>query len=126
MKRDFLFKILFVVTVLFCVDRAVAYIHKPKPDSKEIVLYTTEWCPYCNSLRKHLNNHNIEFKEYDIEKSLSGIAGFWALRIRGVPVSVIGPEVVYGYDIDKINLALIQLGHDINNIENYDNLDKTP
>ena len=84
------------------------------------MLYTTGWCPYCKSLQKHLNNHNIEFKEHDFEKSLSGITGFWALRIRGVPVSVIGPEVVYAYDIDKINLALTQLGHDLNHIENYD------
>jgi hypothetical protein len=26
-----------------------------------------------------------------VEKSLSGFMGFWALRGRGVPVSVIGP-----------------------------------
>ena len=118
MRRNYLVRILFVVIVLFCLDRTAAHLYKPQTDSKDVVIYTTEWCPYCNSLRIHLNNNNIKFTERDVEKSISGIAGFWALRARGVPVSVVGPEVVYGYDIDKINQSLVDLGYDSALLEN--------
>ena len=117
MKQRLLFTLLLTAVTLFILDRAAAYFHTPDADSKDIVIYTTEWCPYCNSLRIHLYNNDIPFTEYDTEKSISGIAGFWALRARGVPVSVIGPEVVYGYDIDNINLALMELGHKIDSTD---------
>ncbi len=113
MKKRILYTLLVTVLVLLVIDRSTAYIYKPKPDATEIILYTTDWCPYCNSLRIHLQTNSIPFTERDIEKSLSGIAGFWALRARGVPVSVIGPEVVYSYDINTINKALVDLGYSL-------------
>ena len=117
MKKRILLTLLFTAITLFALDRSAAYIYTPKPNSKDIVLYTTDWCPYCNSLRIHLNNNSIPFIEHDVEKSISGVAGFWTLRGRGVPVSVIGPEVVYGYDIDTINQNLINLGYSLRSIE---------
>ncbi len=111
MKNRILFTILITAIILLAIDRSAAYFHKPKPDSTDIILYTTDWCPYCNSLRIHLETYNIPYTEHDIEKSISGIAGFWALRARGVPVSVIGPKVVYGYDINTINQSLVELGY---------------
>ena len=111
MKKRILYTLLFTALILLILDRSAVYFHKPNKDSKDIVLYTTDWCPYCNSLRIHLKNNSIPFTEYDVEKSISGITAFWALRARGVPVSVIGPKVVYGYDIDTINHSLIALGY---------------
>ncbi len=113
MKNKILFTLLFTALLLFALDRTTAYIYQPKPDSKEVILYTTDWCPYCNSLRIHLENNDIPYTKRDIEKSISGIAGFWALRARGVPVSVVGPKVVYGYDINKISEQLTSLGYDL-------------
>lgn len=111
MSKRIIYKLLFSCLILFALDRSAAYFHKPTLQSKDIVIYTTDWCPYCNSLRIHLTNNRIVFKEYDVEKSIAGITGMWALRARGVPVTVIGPKVVYGYDIDTINQSLITLGH---------------
>lgn len=99
--------------ILLLFDRAAAGLHRPAPDSTAVVLYTTEWCPYCRSLRLHLDAYRIPYKEYDVEKSLSGIMGFWALRGRGVPVSVIGPDVVYGYNMAQINRSLAALGYEV-------------
>ena len=111
MTKSILYKLLFSFLVLFALDRGSAYFHVPSEQSTDIVIYTTDWCPYCNSLRIHLNNNKIPFKEYDSEKSIAGITGMWSLRARGVPVSVIGPKVIYGYDIDTINQSLIKLGY---------------
>lgn len=111
MTKNIIYKLLFSFLILLALDRGSAYFHIPSAQSTDITIYTTDWCPYCKSLRIHLNKHEIPFKEYDSEKSIAGITGMWSLRARGVPVSVIGPEVVYGYDVDTINQSLITLGY---------------
>jgi mycoredoxin len=105
--------VLAVVLALLIVDRAAAWLHLPDADSKAVVVYTTEWCPYCQSLQMYLNAYRIPYKNYDVEQSLSGMLGFWALRAKGIPVSVIGPEVIYGYDMEKIGKALNKLGYKV-------------
>ncbi|MGQ0579074.1 MAG: glutaredoxin family protein [Betaproteobacteria bacterium] len=97
--------------LLLGLDRYAAFAHRPGADSKAVVIYTTAWCPYCAKLRASLAASGIPFVEHDVEKSLQGQMGFWTLRGRGVPVSAIGPKVIYGYDVARIAFALQDLGH---------------
>ena len=39
-----------------------------------------------------------------------GFLGMWTLRARGVPVSVVGPNVVYGYRVNELVQAFDELG----------------
>lgn len=103
--------LLIAAIILFSMDRLAAHLYVPKENSTAVVIYTTEWCPYCEALKKTLGQYEIPYTEHDTEKSLQGIAGFWALRGRGVPVSVIGAEVIYGYDGQVIADALVQAGY---------------
>jgi len=112
MKKTLIFLLLFAVA-LFSIDRVAAYLYLPKQGSDKVVIYSTSWCPYCKALRNTLNQYNIPFTEHDTEKSLQGFLGFWALRGRGVPVSVIGERVVYGYDGQAITDALVDAGYEI-------------
>lgn len=98
--------------LLVGLDRFAALMHRPDEDSTAVVIYTTAWCPYCARLRSALATSDIPFTEHDVEKSLTGQMGYWTLRGRGVPVSVIGAEVVYGYDLPRLARALNALGHD--------------
>jgi len=52
-----------------------------------------------------------QHKEYDVEKTLQGQLGYWALRARGIPVSVIGAKIVYGYRVEEIQRALADFGY---------------
>jgi len=97
------------LTLLFF-DRYAAAVHRPGENSKEVVIYTTEKCCYCEQLRRSLKSSGIKYKEYDVEKSFQGQLGLWALGARSVPVSVIGPNVVYGYRVDELYKALKALG----------------
>lgn len=97
--------------LLFGVDRYAAYAHRPGPTSTEVTIYTTVWCGYCKRLRQDLQASKIPYAEYDVEKSMQGLLGMWALRARGVPVSVIGPQIVHGYQLPAIETALAALGH---------------
>jgi mycoredoxin len=113
LRKGALFFALGLATLLFTIDRYAAWMHRPAADSTRIVLYTTSWCGYCAALRAQLHASGIVFTEYDVEKSLGGQMGFWALRARGVPVSVIGPQVVYGYQEDALESALSRVGHPV-------------
>lgn len=97
--------------LLLGLDRYAAFAHRPDADSKAVAIYTTAWCPYCAKLRASLAASNIPFVEYDVETSLQGQMGFWTLRARGVPVSAIGPKIIYGYDVSRIAFALQDLGY---------------
>jgi len=97
--------------VLLGLDRYAAFAHYPGADSTAVVIYTTAWCPYCAKLRTSLAASDIPYVEHDVEKSLQGQLGFWTLRGRGVPVSAIGPKIIYGYDVARIAFALRDLGY---------------
>ena len=104
-----LLRILIFILILITFDRAIAYFYVPDENSKEIALYSTSWCSYCASLRLYFDTHGIQYKEYDVEKSAHGAFGLIAFRARGVPITVIGSEVIYGYNMDKVSSALRRL-----------------
>ncbi|HEX5056935.1 MAG TPA: glutaredoxin domain-containing protein [Gammaproteobacteria bacterium] len=113
-----------VLLALLIMDRGAAWLYGPKPGSKDVILYTTTWCPYCESLRAYLKGYNIPYIERDVEKTLAGTLGWWGLgHGRGVPLSVIGEQVVYGYDLVKITAALRAAGYSVqgpgDTAENY-------
>ena len=116
-RRTPLYVALFLATSLLIVDRTAAYIHRPGPASKEVTIYTAQWCPFCRKLRALLDNHEIPYTEHDVEHSLQGSLGFWALRGTGVPVSVIGPDIIYGFDVGKIETSLAGLGYPVSSVQ---------
>jgi glutaredoxin len=76
------------------------------PAGVQVVLYATEWCGYCAKTRELLAARNIPYLEYDIEKSDEGAHRFHQLNGRGVPVLVVGEEVIHGFDQRAIQRAL--------------------
>jgi len=110
-RRNLLWVAAALALLLLGLDRYAAWAHRPDADDTAVVIYTTAWCPYCARLRAALDANAVPYVEHDVEKSLQGQLGFWALRGRGVPVSVIGPKVVYGYDMGRISRALSESGY---------------
>ena len=110
-RRIALYTALILALTLFALDRSAAYLHRPAPDSTAVVIYTTQWCPYCTRLRAWLDYHDIPYSDYDVEKSYRGGMGFWALRGMGVPVVVAGPDIIYGFDSEKLRHSLAALGY---------------
>ncbi len=110
-RRAILYFALLLALGLLAFDRTAAYMHRPSQDSRAVVIYTAAWCPFCKNLKAYLRAHDIPYREYDVEKSIQGGMGFWALRGRGVPVAVVGPETIYGFDRKEIDQALVNLGY---------------
>lgn len=78
-----------------------------------LVMLSAEWCGYCTALRGELNRLGVPYRELDIETNREGEAAFDALDARGVPVLVVGQDVIYGYDPAGARALIAAAGHSI-------------
>jgi glutaredoxin len=76
-----------------------------------IVMLGAEWCGYCQRLKAALEAANVPYTELDVEDGAAGQDAFAALGGRGVPVTVIGQDVVYGYNTARLDKLLSERGH---------------
>jgi glutaredoxin len=72
----------------------------------EVLLYGTAWCQYCARTREYFRMHGIQFTDYDVEHNAAAAQGYRRLRGNGVPVVVIGDEVVHGYNPERVGELL--------------------
>lgn len=80
-------------------------------------LISASWCGYCTKMRKLLKKNNIPFTEYNVEDDDLVNEYIDKNNIgNGVPVTVVGGDVVHGYDEDGLKRALKQNGIKINGI----------
>jgi mycoredoxin len=68
----------------------------------EIVVYTAFWCPDCREAKRFLQQHNLSFKETDIEQT-PGAAEEVVKRTgkRAIPQFVIDGEWVQPYRVGE-------------------------
>jgi glutaredoxin len=76
-----------------------------------IVMLSAEWCGYCKALRLELDGMGVDYRELDIETSEEGELAFQAVRARGVPVLVVGQEIVRGYNPERARELIRAAGH---------------
>ncbi len=86
-------------------------IYQPSEGSEKIIIYSASWCPYCKKLKETLNKNGISYTEYDIEKSIIAQFEFRSLGGSGVPLSIIGEDVIYGYQPEVIQASLAKIGY---------------
>lgn len=87
--------------------------YMPASGAQDVVIYTTQWCPYCEALRNTLERYQIPFTEYDTEKSLYGLLAYQVLGRQGVPIIVLGERIYHGYDGQLLTEALADAGYEI-------------
>ena len=79
--------------------------------AKGIVMLSASWCGYCDALRQDLDRMGVAYSELDIDDEAQGSAAFDAVNARGVPVLVIGQDIVYGYDPDRARALIAAAGY---------------
>ncbi|HPZ33276.1 MAG TPA: FAD-dependent oxidoreductase [Methanoculleus sp.] len=68
-----------------------------------VKVYTTESCPYCRMVQAFLRKYGIDYEVVDVGKDRE--AAREMIRIsgqRGVPVTVVGDEVIVGFDAKRL------------------------
>lgn len=105
-------KIGLIASVIFMMlyvaaDQLIAFAFDPTGRyGNKIIMYSTSTCPYCKRLRKCFAQSKLKYEEKNIRKDFLAHYEFMALRARGVPVVLVGNDVVYGYGIEKLNNIL--------------------
>lgn len=63
-----------------------------------VILYATAWCGYCAATRQLFAANGIQYTELDIEKSSDAAEAHRRLGGNGVPLIVVGDDIVKGYN----------------------------
>ena len=73
----------------------------------EVIVYSTEACPYCHMLKDYLKEKGVSFKDIDVAadeakaKEMTEKSGQ-----MGVPVADIDGEIVVGFNKAEVNRLL--------------------
>jgi len=74
---------------------------------KQVTLYTTPSCSWCTTLKSYLNKNQVRYTEIDVSKN-EAAAREMVRRSgqQGVPQTMIGGEMIVGFDKSRINRLL--------------------
>jgi len=73
----------------------------------KVKVFSTPVCPYCQTLKKFLKEHDIEFESVDVSKDKAALKEMKEKTGQmGVPVAEIGEHVVIGFDKPKMKKLL--------------------
>lgn len=77
-----------------------------------IVMLAAEWCGYCRRQQAEFAAGKVRYRVLDIDTP-DGARAMRAIGARGVPVTVIGQNIVRGYDTPMLGKHLQPLGYRI-------------
>ncbi len=75
--------------------------------ASEVIVYTTPTCPWCQALKRYLEERDVPYEEVDVSSDIEA-----ALQMveksgqQGVPVVEIDGEIVVGFDRERIDALL--------------------
>lgn len=75
---------------------------------KQIVMYTTSWCPDCRAAKRYLSGKGLHWQEVDIENDPAAAEQVveWSGGYRTVPTFNIEGTIVVDFDRAKLDAAL--------------------
>lgn len=78
--------------------------------NEDVLLYGFKSCPYCGKVEKLLKDNRVHYIDKDVEQSKRAKKEWRKLGGKGVPVTVIGNQTMYGYSEEKIMALLKEQG----------------
>jgi len=102
------FLVIFAITyrpsieTIFCDETTL----NPKPD---VIMLGAWWCPYCSQARKYLQQNEISYCEYDMERSEEGKRLYKEVNGQSIPILLIGDYQINGFNEYGIEKALERL-----------------
>ena len=74
---------------------------------KNVTVYTTPTCTWCNTIKRHLQENRIQFREVDVSANQKAAEEMvQKSRQQGVPQTDINGEIIVGFDKPRIDRLL--------------------
>ena len=74
---------------------------------KKVKLFVTSTCPYCVTLKRFLEQKDVEFEEVDVSENEEALEEMKEKSGQtGVPVVEIGEKVIVGFEKEEIKQLL--------------------
>jgi len=78
-----------------------------RKSTKNIIVYSTPSCPWCNKLKNYLRQNNIQFQDIDVSKNQNAAKRMMkGSGQQGVPQTEINGQFIVGFDKPKIDKLL--------------------
>lgn len=93
--------------VIFDKSAVVTGTNGEKKAQKNVTVYTTPTCTWCNTIKRHLQEYGIRYLEVDVSRDRKA-AEEMVRRSgqQGVPQTDINGEIIVGFDKTRINRLL--------------------
>ncbi len=70
----------------------------------DIKVFSTPTCPYCSRVKEYLTSKGADYEDIDLSSNQEAVGEMVRLSGQmGVPVVVIGEEVVVGFDKERLD-----------------------
>jgi glutaredoxin-like YruB-family protein len=73
---------------------------------KDVIVYSSNTCPYCTLAKQYLEEKGVAFVEKNVQTDKDARAELMAMGHMGVPVLVIDGEQIVGFDKDRLETIL--------------------
>ena len=73
-----------------------------------VIVYTSNTCPYCTTAKSFLEEKGIEFSERNVQTDKDARKELMAMGHMGVPVIVVDGEEIVGFDKARIEEILFK------------------
>ena len=73
----------------------------------DIIIYGAEWCAFCHTAMRYLDDKGVKYKYIDVDKDpAAGLAAVDKSGQRGIPVIDLAGDIIIGFDRPKIDASL--------------------
>jgi glutaredoxin-like YruB-family protein len=76
-------------------------------DTKQITIYSADWCAFCHAAKDYLTKKGAKFEEKNVEENQQyAMESVQKSGQMGIPVLDIDGEIIIGFDRPRIDAAL--------------------
>lgn len=74
---------------------------------KDVTIYSADWCAFCHAAKDYFDSKGVKYTDKNIEQDEAAAReSVEKSGQTGIPVILIGDEVIIGFDRPKIDAAL--------------------
>ena len=73
----------------------------------EVILYSADWCPWCQRTKMFLKENKVKFIEKNVDKNPDAARELIEKTGQmGIPVTIVDGKSIIGYDVASLKQAL--------------------